>query len=178
VDYTYLVASLPYLEFAGAPPMSPAAFLEYCEGLMAPADHDALRRVVAGDLGTVAHPAVRHYAACETQLRNAVARARAARTGADAERVLREHPGWEAGVEERAVQAMAMPDPLEREKALDRVRWQLLEELAVMPAFGVQAVYAYALKLCLLEKWQSLSDERGAQTVAQIIEENVVGISL
>jgi len=73
---------------------------------------------------------------------------------------------------------MAMPHPLERERALDRIRWRMLDELALMPAFGVQAVYAYALKLRLLEKWQKLSDEHGTETVAQIIEQNVVGISL
>jgi len=178
VDCTYIVTSLPYLDFTGPPSMSPAAFVDYCEGLLAPADHEALRRVVAGDLGAVQHPAMQRYAARETQLRNAVAKIRAARAGADAERALREHPGWDISVEEGAVQAMAMPDPLERERALDRIRWRMLDELALMPAFGVQAVYAYALKLRLLEKWQKLSDEHGTETVAQIIEQNVVGISL
>ena len=37
----------------------------------------------------------------------------------------------------------------------------LLDEAASQPAFGVQAVFAYALELRIVEKWSALSDAAG-----------------
>jgi hypothetical protein len=172
-----VVASLPLLDFDGEPPMSPEAFLEYCQTLLAPDDLDTLSKIVAGRLGEVDHPAIQAYAARETQLRNAVARVRAGRAGVDAQRYVRDHAGWQVAVEDAVAHAMAMGDPLQRERMLDRLRWQQLDEVAGMPAFGEQAVYAYALRLRILERWSQLSEQRGMELAQRIVEDTVAGAS-
>jgi hypothetical protein len=73
---------------------------------------------------------------------------------------------------------MAVDDPLERELALDRHRWALLEEIAAQPAFGVQAVFAYGFKLRMVEKWSALSDAAGLDVAMHVVEGNLVGSSL
>ena len=73
---------------------------------------------------------------------------------------------------------MDVEDPLERELALDRHRWALLDEMAAAPPFGVQAVFAYALKLRIVEKWAALSDEAEGLRVAAGISEAVLAGSL
>ena len=177
-QYPYIVVSLPLLEFGTEPPMTPAELVDYCSELMRPGDLAALRLAAAGRHDELAEPAVRSYTRREVQLRNALARQRAGRAGVDASRFLREHEGWDVEIEDVATQAMSASDPLEREQMLDRLRWRLLEEMAASPAFGVQAIYAYALQLRLLEKWQRLTDERGMGVAEQIIDSNIAEISV
>ena len=64
---------------------------------------------------------------------------------------------------------MELDDPLERELALDRLRWTLLDELAVSQAFGFQAVLAYGLKLRLAEKWAAMDEAEGLRVAAGIV---------
>jgi hypothetical protein len=73
---------------------------------------------------------------------------------------------------------MAVEDPLERELLLDRHRWALLDAAAAQPAFGVQAVFAYAFKLRIVEKWTALSDQGGLDVALQVVESNLVGSAL
>ncbi len=77
-----------------------------------------------------------------------------------------------------AARAMALDDPLERELLLDRHRWELLDAVAAFPAFGVQAVFAYALKLRLVEKWSAMSEDAGLAVAREIVEDNVARCGL
>jgi hypothetical protein len=60
---------------------------------------------------------------------------------------------------------------------LDRHRWDLLEAAAV-PGFSVQAVFAYALKLRLAEKWSAMNDEAGMAAMRGVIDDNVARCGL
>lgn len=166
------------LEFGSKPPMSAGSLVDHCVVLLHPTDLDDLKRVVVGRLTEVGDPAVRAYAQRDVQLRNAVAKQRAGRAGADASRYLQPHQGWDVEVEDVAAQAMSAGDPLERELMLDRFRWRLLEQMAALPAFGVQALHSYALRLRLLEKWQALTEERGTAVAGQIIDSTIAEISV
>lgn len=177
-DYPYVVASLPLLEFGGKPPMSADEMVGFCEGLLAETDLVTLRSVVEGRIDDVDDPAAYALLRRERQLRNALARYRAGRRGVDSARYLRPHDGWDVEIEDVVDQAVVTTDPLERETMLDHLRWRLLDEAAAIPEYGVQAVYAYALKLRLLEKWQCLTDERGMGVAEQIIDSNIAEISV
>ncbi len=177
-QYPYVVASLPALQFGEEPPMTAGELLEYCAELVQTDDLARVRLVIEGRLDELREPAVHGFAQRDIQLRNAVARQRAGRVGVDSARFLRRHDGWDVEIEDTATQAMSIIDPLERELLLDRLRWRLLEEMAADPAFGVQALYSYALRLRLLEKWQRLTDERGTAVAEQIIDSNIAEISV
>lgn len=177
-QYPYVVVSLPLLEFGGEPPMTADELIDHCAELVQPDDLAALRLVAAGRLEEVRQLAVRRYLQRDMQLRNAVARQRAGRVGVDAARYLRPHEGWDVETEDVATQAMSVIDPLERDLLLDRLRWRWLEEMAAMPAFGVQAIHSYALRLRILEKWQARTDERGAAVAGRIIDSNIAEISV
>jgi hypothetical protein len=178
VEYVYLVTSLPHLELAGAPPFTSAQLLFSCGGVLRQDHWEDLRAIVEGRPRDVRGPQARRLVDAETRLRNALARIRAQRAGA--EYVARSHPhaGFEARAEEAAARAMAAPDPLAREMLLDRHRWTLLDEAALRPAFGVQAVFAYAFKLRLVEKWAALSDQGGLDVALQVVEGNLAGCAL
>jgi hypothetical protein len=175
VAYFYLVASLPLLALDRETPWSPEEFYYYCENLLSPSDLRDLRRIVDGELEGLVHPAARHWACVETQLRNALARARAARAGLSVSPPQRPYDGFDMRAERAAAEAMGAADPLERELILDKHRWYLLEEMAGLDSFGAAAVFSYALRLRIAQKWQNLTEEKGRAVVEGIVEDNVAG---
>ena len=178
MEYVYLVTSLPHLDFAGAPPFTSAELLFSCGGVLRQDHWEDLRAIVADRPRDVRAPEARRLVDAETRLRNALARIRAQRAGVDHAAGAHPHAGFEARADEVAARAMAVADPLEREMLLDRHRWALLDEAASQPAFGVQAVFAYAFKLRIVEKWAALSEQGGLDVALQVVESNLAGCAL
>lgn len=178
MEYVYLVVSLPHLDLAGAPPFSSTELLLSCDGVLRQDHWQDLRAIVEDRAQDVRAPEARRLVGAETQLRNALARIRAQRAGVAYVARARRPTAFDARAAEAAARAMAAADPLARELALDRHRWTLLEEIAAQPAFGVQAVFAYAFRLRLVEKWAALSDEAGLDVALQVVQGNLAGSSL
>jgi hypothetical protein len=178
VEYAYLVASLPRLELSGAPPFTSAELLFSCGGVLRKDHWEDLRAIVEDTPHLVRSPEGRCLVDLETQLRNALGRIRAQGAGVEYSASKHTHAGFDARAEEVAARAMAVEDPLERELVLDSHRWALLEEIAALPAYGVQAVFAYGFKLRLVEKWTALSDQRGLDVALKVVESNLVGSGL
>ena len=104
-----------------------------------------------------------------------VARLRAARAGAAYDAGAHPFAGYDARCASAAERAMELEDPRERELALDRLRWTLLDELAVAPPFGFQAVLAYGLKLRLAEKWAAMDEAEGLRVAAAVADAALAG---
>jgi hypothetical protein len=105
----------------------------------------------------------------ETQLRNAVARARANRAKRDAAPFLRPTAQHDTGIEKAVADAFAKDTPREREWALDQFRWRMLEELAGFNPFAGRAMLAYGLRLKLVERWAAMAEPRGEEAAARIV---------
>ena len=159
----YLIASLPALTFLQKPLITPDAFQALCEAQLAAADQRAaalLARELDPDAETISvHPFVARWRAREIQLRNAIARARAARRKRDAASSIRPHDGFDTGIEDAVENAFDLPTPIEREQALDRLRWTVLDELAGVDPFAVSVVLAYVVKLRIAQRWAALDTE-------------------
>jgi hypothetical protein len=178
VAYHYLVASLPLLTFDQEIPFAPTEFVSMCETQLSKSDLADVRNIVARRLDQVEHPVFRLYVAADTQLRSALARIRASRVSLDPGPFQKSYAGFSVYAEKLATEAMSAANPLERELMLDKFRWQFLDELVVLDAFGAIAVMAFAEKLLIVERWQSLTEEKGKSIVEQIVEANVAGIKL
>ena len=119
--------------------------------------HRHIRRVAALlDGGESADPYVCAWRDIETQLRNAVARLRAARlpaganaAPADAAKWLRPHGGWSVALENAVAAAFQEDTPLKREQALARIRWEWAGELAGTDPFSANAIFCYGLRLAI-----------------------------
>lgn len=171
-NYTYLGATLPTLVFGDPPPFPSAEFRRTCEGIMPPADLALLDAVLEGRPSD--RPGfARDWHDRETQLRNAVARARAAHAGTDARSYLREHGGYDVSVAKAVTDAFSKPNPLEREMELDRCRWRLAEDLARFEPFGLAAVLSFAVRLRIAERWAALKDETGARRVEELVDSRI-----
>lgn len=161
MTYYYFVASLPALTLGMPAPMSLDAYQAQADRLLAPVDASRVRALLAGDVAASGEGLPARWFAAETQLRNAIARTRAARLGVDAASYQRVHAGFSQAIEMAVLDAYAKPNPLERELHLDRFRWSLLEDFSRGEPFGMAAVLAYAVKLRLCARWTASTDEAG-----------------
>ena len=171
MSYYYFVASLPTLTL-GAPASASLADFRAEAVRLLPAETVAeLEAVLQADHGSARSTFAARWFAAETQLRNAVARTRAARRGVEALPFLHEHAGFSVQIEQAVTEAYGRGNPLERELALDRLRWAQLEELSRESPFGVEAVLAYGLKLQLVERWAGLTDEAGQAALQAAVKQ-------
>lgn len=163
--YYFLCASLPGLGFGRDPGMDVAEFDALCAGEMTPAALASLQlgtlRVSREPGSAAALPAVyAAYTRFEQYLRTRIAERRA---GRDEESALRlPDPELYFGEVDAALgAAAAAPDPLEREKLIDRIRWRKLEELEAGHEFDFDALCIYRLKLEILGRYRRRSAETG-----------------
>jgi hypothetical protein len=173
--YYYLIASLPALVFSLPAAMSRAGFVAECERQLEPADLAEVSALLDGRLDDVRTAFSRAWLHADRQIRNAVVRARALRLGVDEKKFLQDHEGFRVDAEAAVNDAFSRANPLERELALDRYRWNLADELGSGDPFALPALLAYGVKLALNEHWRALTPEAGRERFEAMVD--TVGIS-
>ena len=163
----YLLASLPTPRLGAVPDLTVDAFLEACGRVLAGPRLAALGRAVgvppAPDPAHLAPPlaAERAWGDLAGRVDDAVARARCARQKRDPEPFLLHPAGLRIDVEEAVARAFAAPHPGLRERALDELRWRLVDELARSAPDGFAALFARAVQLRLAWRWAAWDAEAG-----------------
>ncbi|MDR1403098.1 MAG: DUF2764 domain-containing protein [Tannerellaceae bacterium] len=61
-------------------------------------------------------------------------------------------------------------DLLLREKKTDQLKWRWLEDNAFFKTFDIESVYAYLLKLEMIERWVTLDKAAGEKTFRQLAD--------
>ena len=69
-------------------------------------------------------------------------------------------------------------EPVDREKAIDQLRWDMLDELTMFSYFGVETLLAFVIKLGIVERWTRLEPEAGRERLRQLTEGLVSGVSI
>ena len=161
MTYPFFAATLPALRFEAAPPMPWAEFRRLCGEYLADADMRALAALHDG--GDTRNGFVLAWRNRDAQLRNAIARHRAMRlgNGAEAAKWLHAHTGYDVMTENAVAAAFQEADPMKRENALDRIRWTIAEELGGFDPFSAEAIFAYSIKLGILDRRASADAEKG-----------------
>jgi len=163
--YYYLGAQLPYLNYGQAVPMSSKAFRDIALKEMSPAEARllefcTLEPIPAQQLSTISSPFIQSWHNWEEVLRLTLARNRS-------QKLKREDPtrGNLPEVPTDAVaaakQAFSVDSPLEAELILDRARWNAIEAFHGIGYFTENMIYAYLLKLKLMERRQAFNTEEG-----------------
>ena len=147
----YLLASLPMLAPDRAPRITAEDFRSTCASALSVADAAAVAELLVGD-GTpnATHPAVRKWYALAAAIDGAVGRCRLARRGRTT--VVPPPPTsacplWLIRAVEAAFESAS--DPLTREDALMRVRWNAAEDFGGFDPMAKVQVFAYAVRLRL-----------------------------
>ena len=165
--YYYLASQLPYLIYGQAIPMSSAAFKELAKNSLDPSDAMWLDYCVLGkDVFSSPLPTpysllpmfFQQWFEWEYALRLNLARARAARLKRD---FLFDVPEYPADAVTAAKAAAAIESPLEAEIFLDEARWKAIEAFQGYDYFDSNTIYAYLLKLLLMERRSCFRTEEG-----------------
>ncbi len=158
--YTYLISSLPALQFNAKPPFSREDFLAKCKGLVSERELAVLSGICRGESGfpgqAEAKGTLGKWTRFETILRNELVRARASRKKADPSRFLRQPDDFDAQIGHLAMAAYRNSSILDAEKMLDQARWDFLESVLSGHYFDFDVLAAYVLKLKILERWDNL----------------------
>lgn len=173
MSYFYLVASLPSLSMDEPPPCSVEDFLFQCQGVLEQQEFEDLAVILNGDPADTSSPATRAWKDADTQLRNQCAANRASAYGVDPRTVQRDHAGYDTTIERMVSDAFSRENPLEKERILDRCRWQLAEDLALREPFGFAPVVAHGIKLQLAVRWSAMTDVSGEATMDKLISSNL-----
>jgi hypothetical protein len=157
--YTFLVSSLPMLNFSAKPPFSLEEFLVKCKNLIPDKELEILIRACRQDvyaLGCQGPASLKKWAEFEVALRNELARARAARRKTDPLKFLRSPDSPQVQISHLAATAYRSISILEAEKILDQARWSFLEDLSFGHYFDFDYLLIYGLKLKILERWDRI----------------------
>ena len=173
-SYYYLASQLPYLIYGQTPPMSSGAFRDLAKPLLSGHDAALLDMVDLdpqpftgeGPSYTDNAPAsgsvfIDRWREWERSLRLNMARHRAIKTRRDGAAPVEPpiHPADAAAVAVKAV--VATESPLEAEILVDKARWNAIEYLQGIDYFDRNTIYAYLLKLMILERRASFKTETG-----------------
>lgn len=157
----YLTATLPALTLGAPPPLASKDLPALWANLLGAEELEDVKLFAQGREFEGRSVFAKKWGAVETELRNAVARARASLLGEDVRPYLRPHHGFDILTERAVADAFGRADPRQREWALDRFRWTRLEEMGRAGRFGLPELLAFVLRLRLVERWAGLAVETG-----------------
>ena len=163
-NYYYFVASLPSISYGDKPPLGSDEFREQCYSLLNPNDAALIRYCSYDPMMAVetVQPTGSEFIdllmARERTLILNLAYLRASR-------LKRPSPGDPPHdvprAEAVAKAAFEMDDPFEAVLYIDRARWGALDAMVGLDLFSVNNIYAYLMKLQLLERRQWYNTEKG-----------------
>lgn len=164
--YTYLISSLPSLNFSAKAPFSLEIFFNKCKNLIPDQELEVLLSACQTNshfLDAQKIDGLKEWVNFEITLRNELVRARAARKKIDPLKFLRLPDSPQAQISHLAMAAYRSASILEAEKILDQARWNFLEDLSRGHYFDFDFLLIYGLKLKILERWgeiQTADQER------------------
>jgi hypothetical protein len=162
--YYYFVATLPSVTYDDDPPLSSEEFREQCYSLLEDDDAALIQycrydpELAVGSVQSTGSDFIDLFLARERTLILNLAFHRA-------EKLKRQFPADPPHDAPRtegvAIAALEMNDPLEAALFIDRERWGMLDAMIGLDGFGVNNIFAYLMKLQLLERRKNFSAERG-----------------
>lgn len=71
---------------------------------------------------------------------------------------------------EKVIALMDMSDLVERERGLDLLVWDFLDEAVTFEYFSFERVISYMLRLMIVERWSKMSSESGRKVFMEMVE--------
>ena len=174
MSYYYLTAQLPSLTYGQVAPMTSSNFKALCVQVLGASRDVALLEVCSLDPDpnnteqptyakkpiSTASPFINEWRTWERTLRLHLARYRSQRLKWEGSSPIDppEHPMDAAAIARAAV---LIESPLEAELFLDQARWNTIETLQGLNYFTANTMYAYFLKLLLMERRALFKVEEG-----------------
>lgn len=159
--YYFLIAQLPSVSYNSPPPMRSSTFVDLCKTKLSSEDAKFLDWCVLdprGD-GNANVPFIDSWRNWERTLRLQLARFRKEKLKREGAAI--EPPEYPADAVAAAKAAVNIESPLEAELFLDEARWRAIDAFQGINYFNENVIYAYLLKLRLLERKALFKAEEG-----------------
>lgn len=163
-NYYYFIASLPHINYGDKPPMSSGEFLQQCKTFLSPGDLKLIQfcrfdpKLAIESTKPTGSAFIDAIMQRERILCLTLASLRAVKLNRPAHGEIPQDVPRAAAL---AKTAFEMEDPLEAALTMDRARWGVLDEMIGINFFGVNNIFAYLLKLQLLERKQNYDVTKG-----------------
>ncbi|MCR4579630.1 MAG: DUF2764 domain-containing protein [Treponema sp.] len=173
MDYYYLVSQLPNISAAetkAALPLTGEQFRELAGRFISEDEKKILEKlslVPPMELEATGSAFLDTWYEKERNLRCALAQIRAQKLKKDS---IPLPPGCTADIVTAARTAVGMDSPLSAEQFLYDYRLRLLDDLRPLDAFSIDAVYAYGLRLILVERMRKFEVENGKTSYHKIYD--------
>jgi hypothetical protein len=171
-SHYYLASQLPYLLYGQSASMSSSYFKELCRDHL---DEKELQLLELCNLNpfssqknddasdadvSVSSPFIESWRSWEKTLRLHLAKFRAQNLKRDTSS-LEDAPSDPLEAATIAKTAVTMDSPLEAEMYLDKARWDYIDSLEGLDHFSDNAIFAYLLKLYLIERFAQFKEDEG-----------------
>jgi len=163
--YTYLISSLPTLEFGGKLFFTRKEFLEKNHQLLSEDDRGLLEEIFKGEIYDYKgwQEDLLAYKEFEVGLRNELVKIRSVRKKIEVNKFFRGENLFDNSFYHIAMSAHHASNPLEAELILDRARWDFLEGLKLGHYFDLSCLLIYCLELMILERWDKINSGNAAE---------------
>ena len=166
------------LEFGMKMPISCENFLALAEEHLSLKDLNIIKRtqiVPLKDIDDVedALPTLREWKKFEATLRNEIAKTRAVKKSKDQSEYIRGENYRDPFLAHFAQWVSSEDSPLEAERAIDKKRWEKIEDLSKGHYFDIDYLVAYALKLQILARWERISSSNGMEVLQGLLNQTV-----
>ena len=78
--------------------------------------------------------------------------------------------GMEYPYAEKVMSLMNNPNLVERERGLDLLHWDYIEEAVVYEYFSMEKVLSFMLELMIVERWSKMSSESGRKVFMEVVD--------
>src|SRR3989338_1135562 len=174
-QYYYLIASLPMLEFGRKMPFPYTRFLSSCREQLDRHDMELIESssIFPPEDARVASSTLTEWKKFDTTLRNELVKVRAAKYSKDPRRYIRGEGHIDHNITTFVQWAVNQDSPLESELALDRMRWEKIEDLRRGHYFDIDHLITYALHLQILQRWEWINAGDGMEALGRLLEKEI-----
>ena len=158
--YYYLVSSLPTLYYDGEESITRSVFLEECRKWIQGNELKQLEEVngLIRDGAVSNSSVINKWKKFERTLREELAALRQKRRAGKTE------------ITKMLMDAMEEKDPLSKEKAIEKIKWDFLEDEEHKHMFDINRLVVYFLKVQILERISLFDKEKGKETFERLCE--------
>lgn len=170
-QFYYTVASLPMLSYGEQPGLTVADYLADCHKWLKPAEWDLLSTATLVPDSTIESDSVSadEFRKWEISLRNELVLLRASAMGLEPDIFTKKSERY-PDTASLAAHAFKQESPMDAEDALNRGRWQFLENLKVGHFFDLDFLILYSLQLQILERKSCFDEETGFARYQEIYQ--------
>lgn len=171
--YYALISSLPDLNIDEKPPFSKDDFIQMCINFIDEKQLLLLKQIIKSPYNLYTDDLlIKKWNDVDTQIRNKIANYRSQSHRQNNNTFQKIHNNFNGSIDQRLTEAFSLKNPLQKEKEIDNIRIQALEEEMGLDLFSFARVILYAIKLYIVLKWNKMDDQIGMDNIEKIILKN------